>query len=673
MAAKPSSPGAPPPPPPPPIPGAPPPPPSAPPHLPPAPPRAVAPPPRRGAAAAAGGPAAARGSPGPPPPASPAPLGAAPPVASLTPKPGQRKKASPSTEDFAEDLPSAAVFDHEARAQALEEMAALERALELEIDAGAALEDEGPSRDASVADSEEDAYDRARLLETAELCRMRLAEHDQRVLERAASFDDCECPLSTVLRGVLFARGRRIAGDGIASDWARSLLLCVFRCHAGPDKRWGLEEWCCFVADCKFPSEDAPRLFRRVALQRAAAAVGGPNDAADAYDSDASDDDGDGDGVAALVAAGVHDVRFEFGGFYRLLEELAASRLAAADGDSAAPRRSATTSSCPWPRRSARGARTRAARRASTATRSSRSARRSCSWRRTCRTSGSSSPCTRRTSGATRRRGQRVAVAGAGLPHLAQAAEHAVAGVELRDPASVEFGPRARDIEATALGSSAEHCRSVALALNEDRFLRLCEDLALVPAVATAALGRKCYKDARKPRLGCELGEAASPAKKRASPTKKPRPHFQSPILRTTAAHRRRMLATASQTSSLHATRDGHARATPRSKAVRANVSLALEQTKARGPRSVASTLAREIDLTTEACPGLSFCEFVDALLSVADGAIGARGRLKALYPTPHDRAVALLAVWGAADPNKFDLVAGCVASHCHANTGEHR
>ncbi|KAH8043379.1 hypothetical protein JL720_17404 [Aureococcus anophagefferens] len=115
------------------------------------------------------------------------------------------------------------------------------------------------------------------------------------------------------------------------------------------------------------------------------------------------------------------------------------------------------------------------------------------------------------------------------------------------------------------------------------------------------------------------------------------------------------------------------ARATPASKAVRANVSLALEQTKARGPRSVASTLAREIDLTTEACPGLSFCEFVDALLSVADGAIGARGRLKALYPTPHDRAVALLAVWGAADPNKFDLVAGCVASHCHANTGEHR
>ena len=66
--------------------------------------------------------------------------------------------------------------------------------------------------------------------------------------------------LYTVLRGVLFARGRRIAGDGIASDWARGLLLCVFKCHAGPDKRWGLEEWCCFVSDCKFPSEDAPRL-----------------------------------------------------------------------------------------------------------------------------------------------------------------------------------------------------------------------------------------------------------------------------------------------------------------------------------------------------------------------------------------------------------------------------
>ena len=91
---------------------------------------------------------------------------------------------------------------------------------------------------------------------------MRLAEHDQRVLERAASFDDCECPLSTVLRGVL---------------------------------------------------------FKRVALQRAAAAVGGPNDAAGAYDSDKLDDDDD--GVAALVAASVHDVhdvRFEFGGPYRL-------------------------------------------------------------------------------------------------------------------------------------------------------------------------------------------------------------------------------------------------------------------------------------------------------------------------------------------------------------------
>ena len=137
-------------------------------------------------------------------------------------------------------------------------MAALERALELEIDAGAALEDDGPSRDASVADSKEDEYERARLLETADLCRMRLAEHDQRVLERAASFDDCECPLSTVLRGVL---------------------------------------------------------FKHVALQRAAAAVGGPNDAADAYDSDDLDDDDD--GVAALVAASVHDVRFEFGGFYR--------------------------------------------------------------------------------------------------------------------------------------------------------------------------------------------------------------------------------------------------------------------------------------------------------------------------------------------------------------------
>ncbi|KAH8097770.1 hypothetical protein JL720_681 [Aureococcus anophagefferens] len=435
-------------------------------------------------------------------------------------------------------------------------MAALERALELEIDAGAALEDEGPSRDASVADSEEDAYERARLLETAELCRMRLAEHDQRVLERAASFDDCECPLSTVLRGVLFARGRRIAGDGIASDWARSLLLCVFRCHAGPDKRWGLEEWCCFVADCKFPSEDAPRLFRRVALQRAAPPAGPTTPRAP---TDASDDDGDGDGVAALVAAGIGA---------RGPDARGATRV---DGNPLLAERKtllllATYLPNLWQLFTLYAQDER---------------------------------------GHTAPRGNASRSRALGFPHLAQAAEHAVAGVELRDPAS-------------------------------DRFLRLCEDLALVPAVATAALGRKCYKDAEA--APAALGEAASPAKKRASPTKKPRPHFQSPILRTTAAHRRRMLATASQTSSLHATRDGHARATPRSKAVRANVSLALEQTKARGPRSVASTLAREIDLTTEACPGLSFCEFVDALLSVADGAIGARETQGPLPDAPRPR-----------------------------------
>jgi hypothetical protein len=74
-----------------------------------------------------------------------------------------------------------------------------------------------------------------------------------------------------------------------------------------------------------------------------------------------------------------------------------------------------------------------------------------------------------------------------------------------------------------------------------------------------------------------------------------------------------------------------------------------------------------------EACPGLSFCEFVEALAATSDLALGARPKLKALYPSTHDRTVALLAVWGAADPSKFDVVAGCVASHHHAHTGDHR
>jgi hypothetical protein len=47
---------------------------------------------------------------------------------------------------------------------------------------------------------------------------------------------------------------------------------------------------------------------------------------------------------------------------------------------------------------------------------------------------------------------------------------------------------------------------------------------------------------------------------------------------------------------------------------------------------------------------GLSFCEFVEALVSLGDAALAADAHLRSLYPSPPERCRAIFDVWCLAD-----------------------
>ncbi|KAJ8607743.1 hypothetical protein CTAYLR_008608 [Chrysophaeum taylorii] len=468
---------------------------------------------------------------------------------------------------------------------------------------------EEPSSSA-LADSGTSALDEAheaRVRCVAETVRMRLAEVEQRTVESAAR----SASLGAILRACLFAHGRQIVGDGkgtLASDWARDEVMGrAFRQYADDGGRIGLAEWLDFVGDARCCGGDvATKVFRVVALERAAGACD---------DGSVCEDDARREATEALVASGVHDVQLDFSGFYGLLRELVERRrdtfeafahayvvpvVACGRGAArASPSRLVNASDAPRVARLARDFLPNL-------------------WRLF-------------TLYAQDERGHTAPACRGDFPHLAQAAEHAIAGTELADfePLSADFASMAARIQARYPD------KRLALSVSEDRFARVCEHLALAPDVAPLARVRLAFRVARRPRV-----EAARPK----APTPKRAPRV-SRATRPTVAHKRRVLAVAAHTSLLHSS---PTRFSP----------------KRSSPVRLSSPNDDDAASSSSCCPGLSFCEFVEALADVADAGLSERKVLAKKYPTTYARVAALLAVWGAADARKLDDLAACIASH---------
>merc|ERR1712216_1117276 len=100
---------------------------------------------------------------------------------------------------------------------------------------------------------------------------------------------------------------------------------------------------------------------------------------------------------------------------------------------------------------------------------------------------------------------------------------------------------------------------------------------------------------------------------------------FQSPLLKTTAAQRLRERAVAK-------------RRQERTKETDTNLAFTLSSYRA-APRPRLPKVK-----------GLTFCEFVEALVSLGDAALAADAHLRSLYPSPPERCRAIFDVWCLAD-----------------------
>ena len=159
-----------------------------------------------------------------------------------------------------------------------------------------------------------------------------------------------------------------------------------------------------------------------------------------------------------------------------------------------------------------------------------------------------------------------------------------------------------------------------ALSLTPQRFVLLCDDVGLSDVCAPGQ-ALACAKRARAAR-------AAS------SPKQAPqRAAFQSPLLKTTAAQRLRERAVAK-------------RRQERTKETDTNLAFTCSSYRAaprpRPPTATTPRLAKQ--------KGLSFCEFVEALVSLGDAALAADAHLRSLYPSPPERCRAIFDVWCLAD-----------------------
>ena len=160
-----------------------------------------------------------------------------------------------------------------------------------------------------------------------------------------------------------------------------------------------------------------------------------------------------------------------------------------------------------------------------------------------------------------------------------------------------------------------------ALSLTPQRFVLLCDDVGLSDVCAPGQ-ALACAKRARAAR------SVSSPKQ-----APKQRAAFQSPLLKTTAAQRLRERAVAK-------------RRQERTRETDTNLAFTCSSYRA-APRP------RPPTATTPRLPkvkGLSFCEFVEALVSLGDAALAADAHLRGLYPSPPERCRAIFDVWCLAD-----------------------
>ena len=159
-----------------------------------------------------------------------------------------------------------------------------------------------------------------------------------------------------------------------------------------------------------------------------------------------------------------------------------------------------------------------------------------------------------------------------------------------------------------------------ALSLTPQRFVLLCDDVGLSDVCAPGQ-ALACAKRARAARAATSPKQAPQ------------RATFQSPLLKTTAAQRLRERAVAK-------------RRQERTRETDTNLAFTLSSYRA-APRP------RPPTATTPRLPkvkGLSFCEFVEALVSLGDAALAADAHLRSLYPSPPERCRAIFDVWCLAD-----------------------
>jgi hypothetical protein len=165
--------------------------------------------------------------------------------------------------------------------------------------------------------------------------------------------------------------------------------------------------------------------------------------------------------------------------------------------------------------------------------------------------------------------------------------------------------------------------------LTPQRFVLLCDDVG-ISEVCAPGQALACAKRARAAR-------AAS------APTRAPRPAFQSPLLKTTAAQRHRVRAVAQR-------REAH------TNSIDTNLAFTCSSYRAKARPPPAATSPPRLQKQ----PGLSFCEFVGALVGLGDAALAADAHLRGLYPSPPERCRAIFDVWCLADV--CDEVAASVA-----------
>lgn len=442
-----------------------------------------------------------------------------------------------------------------------------------------------------------------RVARTAESLRMQLAEREQRTVETAPQ----SASLSVILRACLFLHGRSVVGDDeatIAEDWARSDILArTFNVYAGCDTLVGLADWMDFVGDTRCCDFDTALLvFQTVAVEPAAVTDGNEQTSKIDYAARSEEESTRPDLMERLVELGVYNVRLGRVGFCRLLINLVARRCNGLQGSrcqNGALKVFAQDYVIPamacMSRGAARASRVRLLRDKDTPS--------------VIKTLRDFLPNLWRlfTLYAQDEHGNTIPAYGKDFPSIAQAAEHLIAGSEFAglEPMSIDFSSRAARIVSQNPG------KHLALAVSEERFIRVCKDLSLTPDVAPVAKARAVFRCARFSRLAAHQAKADL-AKSEKSNRYLSRPRRipgrqQSGAMRVTVAHKRRVLAVATQTAFRLAKKSSKPLATT----ILASASCTPEK-----PTSLAMlnmTRFRNGDPGGQiCCPNLSFCEFVE-------------------------------------------------------------